>query len=207
MELTERPRRLWFSPPCTKLGQIQRLSCHRRGEAWCPALKRVKTVWSRCLVSANLQVNLGGCAHATSSLRSQSWQPCSQGLDNVPSHSLSIDCDGRMTSRDDKGKPIPNSFRIQPTDPDVVNFDRGLRYIVSEVTSVARSASYSRQMSSVFTSRILKRPLNPANSAWDTVFPDSSHTQCHFAGLVPLHPSCGADGNFECQFARSVNYS
>ena len=160
---------------------IQRLSCHRRGDAWCPALRRIKTVWSRCLESANLQVNLGGRAHATSSQRSQSWQPCSQGRDKVPSHSMSIHCDGRMTSRDGKGNPIPNSFRIQPMDPDVVNFNHGFRHIVSDITNVARSASYSQQMSSVFTSRILKRPVKSANSFWDAVFPDTSHTQSHLA--------------------------
>ena len=193
MEFRERPRRLCLGPSCTKLDQIQRLSCYRRGEAWSHAFER-----------ANLQVNLGGRAHATSSQRSQSWQPCSQGRDKVPSHSMSIHCDGRMTSRDGKGNPIPNSFRIQPMDPDVVNFNHGFRHIVSDITNVARSASYSQQMSSVFTSRILKRRVNPANSFWDTVFPDSSHTQCHLAGLVPIHPSCGADGEPSSKFKSPI---
>ena len=66
-------------------------------------------------------------------------------------------------------------------DPDVVNFNHGFRHIVSDITNVGRSASYSQQMSSVFTSRILKRPVKPANSFRDAVFPDTSHTQSHLA--------------------------
>ena len=126
MGFLERPRHLWLS-------QTQHLIRHRRGESWCPALKSVKTIWSRCLGSDNLQVNLGGHALATSSLRSKSWQPCSQECYNVLCHSQSTRCGGRMIFRRGKGKPIPNSFRPQPADPDVVNFNTGLGHIVPEV--------------------------------------------------------------------------
>ena len=48
-------------------------------------------------------------------------------------HSQSKRCGGRMIFRRGKGKPIPNSFRAQPADPDVVNFNTGLGHIVPEV--------------------------------------------------------------------------